>query len=453
MTLSDPKFLGTWRIDRWNATSPSITMSLVERKEELEAKVPSVLFSFSDYPDMDIDIEGDVIPAAIGIVKGATAYLIDETAKKFKVVGHSLVSMDGFFNQDRDAFSPDSIDLVNGEFVYTGWNETDQLYVDITATDENPVDAIGVLLTDSVKGANLPLSRLDTTSTGKGFGANGARVGYIYGMEVQSGDEAIEFPIGLYMQESKKVEEWIQEVSSVCFAIVYVDGAGLYQVKKWKPVPSEGLTEITDNESTQILTLDTNATKPITRAVARYNRQHGFDGSSVNVYEDEELRQLRGLSAHTTLDMEIPISTRFGAKLWAEKSVYTRGRPRRNIKINVTQQYMELEPGDFVRLKSSRRDIDEVFEVLEITTEPGSLKVYLVLTDIRGWRNAVGFWASDAPSFPASLGGGAIASWDNTWTDAQKKWIKENIGYWHDADGYADVTNDPQDSFRTSKWW
>ena len=385
-------------------------------------------------------------------MRGIPGFLIDNTTNTFKFTDHGWEKGLEFYDENREAITPDTIDLVNGEITWAAWDGEAEVFADFEATGINPVDALRLLLTDDTRGAGIPLASLDTASSGKGFGTNGARREYIYGEELLTGDDAITLPIGLYIDDADPVEDFIKEVVAHAFAIFYIDRAGLYQVKAWEPVVSEGLS-VLNTSKIQSVNSNTNATKPFTRVVARYGRNVGFDDTQTRTVADDELRQLRGLAEHATLDAEIPIATRFGAIEWAEKTLAIRGRPQRTFTIRTIQEFMQFEPGDFIRLLYPTNNIDEALEVLSINTKPGSLEVTLTCTDTRSWRDRPGFWTADSPAFPASLGGSTITAWDDTWSDAQVDWARENNGFWLDDDGYADVTDDPLRSFGGSQWF
>jgi len=132
--------------------------------------------------------------------------------------------------------------------------------------------------------------------------------------------------------------------------------------------------------------------------------------------------------------------------------VAMRGVPRLVLRVPVTQEFMLKEPGDYVRVNSARHGIDEVWEIISVTINPGSLAVELSLIDVRGFREKEGFWVADSNSFPDRLGGAAITAWDDTWTDAQKRWAKENLGFWSGDDDYIDKIDDPLVTYRGSVW-
>jgi hypothetical protein len=51
-------------------------------------------------------------------------------------------------------------------------------------------------------------------------------------------------------------------------------------------------------------------------------------------------------------------------------------------------------------------------------------------------RRHSGLYSADTESFPSYLGGGSITSWDTTWTNEQKRWVKANIAFYADEQGY-----------------
>lgn len=448
---SDSKVVGTWRLDSWELSSPQASMSLREVKSEL-GKLPLGVFDSATYPLAGSGVVGQPLPVGFGVVKGAKASPVNTGTKLFKVVGHSVVSFQAFYTDDT-SITPDSIDLANGEFIWTGWDGSEEVFADFTAVGENPVDCIKLLLTDSVKGAGLSLTDLDTASTGnKGFGAAGARLEYVMATVPATGAEVIEFPIGLYVNENKDILKWIEQVAAAAFAIVYVDLTGEYQIKSWKPQVSVDLEEITDANMRGATRTRIVASDIITKVISKYAQNHGRDDFQTQEFADDRLRQLRGLAQHNTLEQVLSISELFGATYWAQRTVAMRSVPRRILELTVTQEFMLAEPGDYVRVNSIRHSIDEVWEVLEVTINPGSLNVALKLIDVRGFTNQEGFWVSDSLAFPASLGGASITTWDDSWTDAQKKWALENSGFWSGDENYIDVDDDPGATFRKSVW-
>jgi hypothetical protein len=451
-TRSDGETVGVYRIDAWRVDSLETSLSLKDGRTVL-GSLPINTFDLDTYPNAELSIIDKAIPVAFGKVKGLMAYPIDTTAKKFKVVDHSVITFDRFQDEDGVEFTPDSADIANGEFIYTAWDGDQDLFVDLTAEGQNPVDCVKLLLTDSVKGAGLPLTDLDTTSTGnKGFGSNGARLEYVMATDSITAAETVEFPIGLYVDRNRTIFRWIEKVLAASFAILYVNLSGKYQIRSWKVETSEGIDKVTDNNIKGKITTRITAADTITKVIARYDERYNTGDFQTFEFSDDRVRQLRGFTQHKSLTQELPISSRFGAKYWAERSVGMRGVPRRILEIDVTQEFMLKEPGDYIRVDSDRDGIFEVFEILEVMINPGSYKVRLKLIDNRGHQEQEGFWVADTITFPGSLGGGTFSAWDANWTDAQKLWAKENSGFWGSDEDYIDETNDTVGSYRSSVW-
>jgi hypothetical protein len=75
----------------------------------------------------------------------------------------------------------------------------------------------------------------------------------------------------------------------------------------------------------------------------------------------------------------------------------------------------------------------------------------LVCSLLRNWGRDSGLWGAASITFPSLLGGATITAWDDTWTDAQKAWARQNVGFWTNDNGFADAT-DPA-SFNISNWF
>ena len=435
LVLSDPQIVGSWRIDQMTLDKVNANLPLREDRGIQDVKVPGAVFSTSTYPNLDPDIIGEPIPNAIGVgLRGLPAFLIDASTNTFKVVNNPLLSWDGFRDEDNKKFVPDVVDLATGEFTYAAWDGDTELFADISCSGENPIDAKKLLLTDLLRGANLPDSRLDTTSTGKGFGANGARVKHIRGTSSRTGAEKVDFSISLYMDEPKKVEEWIQEVDAASFGITYVDQAGVWQCKAWEPIPSDDMLHL-DELFLKDPKFTWKMSDPVTRVVANYAKDFGRDSVQSAIHANDELRQLRGLSQHATLTREVPISDLFGATYWAQRTMAMRGVPRRILTCTATQEFSLLELGDFPRVTYAPLKIDGPYEVIKVMQQADSMEVNLTLIDVRGFGDTVGFYMSDV-----------APDWDNSRNDAEIKNDRENGAWYTDDAGYAD-TDDPKRSF------
>jgi hypothetical protein len=458
--LSDPANQGVWNIDGLSYNDLTGTWRLTEKRSAIDVEIPVNLFELADFPNADRnDTIGQPIPLIYGKVRGARAYPTDLGAKEFKFADHEVQSVQRYYNQDGADFAPDSVNLTSSTLIYSGWNDEDTIYVDVTADDGsgvtvptlNPVDCVKTLLTDDKRGANLATAELNTTA-GEGFASDGARVDYVIGTDSRSSKEVNNFEIGLYVDARQKVSDLIDQVKMNTFGYVYVNPSGTWNYKVFEPVPSDGLLEVTETNVKGMLRPVSRTNDPITSAIARYDVIHGLEGERTFTTSDEELRQRRGLTIHSILDATIPINNKLGAQLWTQYQTQYRGRVRRIFEFTGTNELKLLEPGDAIKLNYAPLGIDEAVVIIEVTQAPGALEVGIKATDSYGLRDEPGFWTADSPSFPDDLGGATITAWDDTWSDAQKLWARENIGFWEDGNGYADVSDDPNFSYLASIW-
>jgi hypothetical protein len=449
LTKAPAEPLGTWRIDNI-AAGLSTVFGLKELRSGVNSKLPNNVFSDTDYPDADSSIYGSVIPVYIGAVRGMKAFKIDTTTDTFKFAGNATASVQSIVDEDGNSISVTSSDLPNSEFVWTGHTD-ETLYVSATAANPNPVDAMKFVYTDTDYGASIPLAKLDTTSTGKGYGTTGARVDFIYGTDADGTGEHNTINIGLYIDTSTKLADIIKLIKNAGMLTAYTDTTGLFQVKPFSPLQSEGLLEITEEHVIQgsRVVPQINTQDAVTKCRVFYNKDHRTGAEQVYEFESDELRQRRGLVAHAVRDLHLPISDLRGATIRAQREVVFEGEPRWLLSLKVTQEFSQLEPGDYVKLNYQETNGLAIRTVCEVVskTYAGGIVVDLTLRDMRGLRRRVGWYSAASPAFPASLGGASITTWDSTWTDEEKIWVLENESFYHDPDGYCETLSATDDAF------
>jgi hypothetical protein len=450
---SEQKPVGKWDIETLTLSDLKASVGLKEPKNALEAKLPRAEFDKATYPNMADEFIGVSIPIGFGQNFGARAYPINPLTSRFKWIGHAVTSAQSFYDGDGVIFTPDSINLSTGEFTYTGWDGSSELYVDYTADLDNPVDLMKEVFTGSVRGVGLPLDFLDTASTGKGFGTNGARIHYIIGTNTATNAEVSLYQMGLHIDEPTEVRDILAIIQENSFSFIFQDLAGLWQFKPWLPVPGEGLDviskDINDGENKPMVSVAGSATK----VIAKYRINDIKKSAQRVIASDDERRQLRGLTAHTVLEKNLRMVNRNGATDWVQKTNYMRGRPRRSFKFRATSELKQAEPGDFWRLSYAPQNIDEIVMLTSVRQVPGEMTVDVEAIDNFAFRSEVGFYTADAPlTFPASLGGGSFSDWSDANTPEKKLWVKENWGIYHDDNGYIDEL-DPEASYREAVYW
>jgi hypothetical protein len=442
---------GVWKIESFTGSDVLATLALREQRAAADIKLPRNEFDRTTYPNMLEDDVGKSISIGYGPVFGAKATLIDSQTSRFKWLDHSVLTADRFAKADGETFTPDTINTTLSEFTYAAWDGQSELFVDYTADLNNFVDLAKEILTGSVRGAGLPLSALDTTSIGKGFGTNGARLAQIKGTLPRTGAEVPIHSASIHISEPTEIRTILNQIQAACFGFIFVDYNGLWQFKPWEPVPGDGLDVITEDIIIGDLKPTTSATGAITKVVSKYRRNLSTDSFQRVVAENDELRQLRGQPAHLVLEKELPISDREGARDWAQRTVAMRGRPRRIFKFTATAELKLAEPGDYKRLTYAQQGIDEIVLITKVTRTAGNEKVGIEAIDNFGFGVTPGFWTADTLTFPAELGGGSFTDYDDADTPEKKKWVKENWGIWHNDNGYIDES-DPFYSHRLSVW-
>jgi hypothetical protein len=152
----------------------------------------------------------------------------------------------------------------------------------------------------------------------------------------------------------------------------------------------------------------------------------------------------------TVITSELPeLSAQDDAEYWAQRKLVSDGLPLKTYKITLPAKGLATLPGDQIRVSNSRRAFNEVLEVLEVGINLSTATASLTCGNLRNWGADAGFWSADSPTLEDGVT--AASPWSSAWTDAQKTWAKQNVGYWTDANGFADPA-DP-DSFIPSTWF
>lgn len=439
LDLADYAPLGRWKITRWEATAGGLRLSLKEWRTRLEAEVPSAVYEQATYPNVSEAARGKRRPIVYGTVRRCPAYLIDTVAGTWEVAGHELTSLGPYFKGDGSAVTPDSVDLANGRFTWTGWTEGERVVADAVGVPAtagggamtNPADVIGDLITTW---GGEPAASLDTTA----FAA--ARAEWVLGLD-RRGRDVHRPAVSLYLGDPDKVLDVVGRLLYAARGLCWVSAEGLYTLRAWSPGPLEGAT-LLDDASLFDLGDERDVQDAASRAVARYQvPADGNDAGQLVALESTTRKASRNLPAHVAVDEELPLALREDARLWAGYEVASRGRPLRQLDATAAPSAALVEPGDVLDVRSTYYGVTEPLEVLEVQLDPTSAEVRLVLGDRRGFGDRVAFWTADSPALPARYGGAAVTAWDDGWTDDEAQWAKTNLGFWADDHGFADAAD------------
>lgn len=256
----------------------------------------------------------------------------------------------------------------------------------------------------------------------------------------------------IYIDDLRSGLDVIDEINSAVGSYLYVNADGEYEYKVFRPQRGEDLSVITQDEMFNYKERYEDSDKPsILRA--EYAKRLSEDWSQLYSYTQTDNKYLSNQPANRVKEYEPCFSTTSDTNYFLQRTSVYEGRPRKIISFSVRWRGFLFFPAQQVRVQVERRDMDEIFEILEAQYDLTTKTVNLVCGDRRGL--VCGFWVSDSLVVPASLadeanyGSGALP-WNDNWGDGIKTWVKQNVGFWTDVNGFASPTDG--ESFLTSRW-
>jgi hypothetical protein len=456
MAIGTYETLGTWKNGAHDVSTDRFTLDLVETKDRLRNKIPLTVFDETTYPAADPKIYGKPIPLAYGVIYSAPAACINTSSRTFKLASHAIKSIDAVRYNDGNSGSwveitPSSEDLTNAEFVLPGtWNGTDAVAVDFQGRKRSD----GYLMTN---GAEIVKDLLDqvgeTTSTYDATSFTTAATAIQYGiiLTVSAGSpyEVRGQPF-LYIDTPTAVIDVISEINRCVNAYLFAAGDGKLYYKIFKPQPSEGLTKYDSGDILQgSFSLALDHTSVYSSILVRYAHRKAEDWAETYQTTDADINTVHAFGSNRVLTLDVNLVNRQDAIYWAQRQLQYRRNPAKTFRFTVPWKGMMLDPGDLVYLTYDEQGhtVDQVVEVLEQIANLEAGTVTVTAGDMHG-IDRCGFVVAAAATLPARLGSGTDV-WDDTWSDAIKKWAQLNVGYATDANGWADSI-DP-DSVKGSK--
>lgn len=339
-------------------------------------------------------------------------------------------------------------DLVNGEFTLgDDWSIGQDVSVDLKgkrtsgALIQNTVSIIEDLLT-LVGATNLNASSFTA-----------AKAKLVRGTD-RNNRTLYTRSASLYVSEPKEVLELISDLLKQIGGYLYSDQLGQFTIGVFEPEPGEDLVQIDDleivdyGESVQTRDL-------LTSVKQTYARRDKDDFAQNLTTSDTSLRYINDQPEAVVKEFENTFATLNDARNFGQRTIIYQGRPLKVTTLRFPWTQWLRQPGEQVRVISTRYDLDAVLEVLEVKTDLAQKQVNLTLGNLRGFADQPGFWVADAAVLPtrfAALTGYGAGSlvWDIGWHTDIKVWARQNVGYWTDANGFADP--DDPDSFIPSCW-
>lgn len=457
---ADYETLGAWRVTGWTKKNSAFSLTLEEKKGCLKKKIPVALYSRTAYPSMEEYQVGEVIPIAYGTIYDVRPTCIHTDARQFKVANHAIkefmaVRVRKLASEDAEtetwvdvSFETNTEATATFTLAAADWDGDAEVAVDFRGRMNangtlmvNPADVVRDLLTYWLA---EPAATIDTASFAASW--NFYNIGYD-----ADGNPVTHLAISMYLNEATEATDIFSTINATAGSYFYNGLDGKYRFIAFNPIPGESCLRFDENEIQSFEDI-TDATEIFSSVRAGYQYRAEQDYAQVYTYERAEAQYLQGSNTAVLLDLEnLPLSEVADARYVAQRSARMDGERLRKFKVRLNHRGWRLRPADFIYLSYERHGVDGVFEVLEVRRNlENTLWADVVLGNLHGMGNTVGFWVSDTPTFPSRLGGGSCAAWSSVWTDAQKAWARQNVGYWTDDNGFADSA-DP-DSFMAGAW-
>jgi len=185
-----------------NVTLKRLKISFTDKRFYENNKIPFSKFSIVDYPNMDEDLEGELIPEGYGFIKGAPCSRMDSVSSsgsilwKFATDATSILEVRGILDGEETVLSTVLEDAVNGEFYIT--------YSDSETYEDIVVDAI---FRPQTNPADI-LAAMKEKYLGYAYDASN------YNTIQWESEKAYLDNVYLYMNSQKKFYEWVENLQN-----------------------------------------------------------------------------------------------------------------------------------------------------------------------------------------------------------------------------------------------
>ena len=442
--------VGVWRVTEWSKDDGTFTLTLEEKKGTLKKKIPLGFYSRADYTNMEENSVGDAIPISYGTVYDVRPVCIDIAARRFKCAGHPIKELLGCRVQDASKGSNkgawndvnfETQDEWNGEFTLAAidWDGTAEVAVDFRGRmngDGTLMDNASDIVRDIL---TVWLQEPPETINDAVFAQAWERLNIGYNSD---GFPVTRTAIALHIFKEEDADKLISRINACAGSYLFNDFSGLYQFVVFEPSPGAALPTLEEADIKSIEEV-IDATEIYSSVKAGYQYRAKQDYPQRYIFDRPEAQYLQGARTAVLLDLEnIPVDALADARYVAQRYARMDGERKKTYKAKLSHRAWPLMPGDMIRVVYARQGIDAVFEILERKVNLSSTTwIDFVLGDLHGLGDGILFATADSPVFPDSLGGGSASAWDDDWTDAQKAWTRQNVGYVTDDNGFSSATD------------
>ena len=443
---------GVWAVESWKTGDTKFSLNLKESKTRLDTDIPFEAFDTTTYSGMDEDDVGEPIPRAYGKIYGARPILINSGTKTFKVANHAIKSLDDIRLKISDVWTTSTFtttDLDNGEFTCSAWADGYEVAVDFKGrknADGDLMDNAAQIVEDLLTYAGVPSADLDSTAFNGVEGKAYKRLNY--GVD-NFGIQKTVRGISLYLDELTPLVDVIGQINEIVGSYLFVNASGKYYYGVFEPTRGNGLSSY-DSTDTLDFIPEVDSESIVSKIFTKYAHRRNDDWWQLATVERTANQYDHNVAKETIVTSELPeLSLTADAQYWAQRKLVSDGLPLVTYQVTLPAKGLSTLPGDQIRVENARRSFNQVLEVLEVDIDLSKGMAKLLCGNLRNWGQDNGFWSADAPTLEDGVT--AASPWSAAWTDDQKTWAKQNIGYWTDANGFADPA-DP-DSFIPSTWF
>lgn len=440
MAYSDYQAIGSYRVESWKADRSRFTLTLREPKTVLNQSIPVETFTRDEFPNIDQNNIGKIIPRIYGRVFAAQAICIDATAKQFKICGHAVyeITEARIFNDSNvwQSVPFASRDEANGEFTLGAEWENQQVCVDLIGvkdSDGRPMYNWADIVQDILE--YLGESDFDTAS----FAAS--RAALTIGT-YQTGQENTLLKGSLNIAEATSALELISRANNAAGAFLYVNASGQWHFEIFDPVTIDDVTAAyTDAD---ILENSFSASEDMREVYSKvsvnFAERFAENWAQNVVYDREENQRRANFSGPVLKEIDAPLWDERDAQCYAQRILTTDAEPLAKFTFSLKWNGFLRKPGEQIAVTFEGQNIAGVFEILEAKHDLNSNRVTLTCGDRRAWGDSFGFWTDDA-----------AADWNPAGTTTEKREASENAGFWHGDNDLADDTDSA--SHAVSRWF
>ncbi len=366
-----------------------MTVDIQDRRKTLLRPIPTTTFKVADFADLDPDNEGRVIPLAYGTIRNAPVVVTNELEGgspqwnvKLVQALHAIDAI-GSVRVNGVVVTPASTDLVNGELVLN--------FADFTAGDAVTVDFVGyeddTLLTPIENALDVIVDLLTAHFADILFTSDFFNIAQWEAAELLAPD------VGIFIDESGPVVDFIEDISSTAFGTFLVQDDGRFSYRIFADPGAVGRT-IRREEILGFSDVDYDPSEAITSTLVGHSRDWAafranerFGAFLLLPDISQETALFLVLKVRREGQFDTLLTSAVAAQAFSDTVLDLQGSVQQLVTVTTKMQTVDLEVGDFVNVQLDRpvRDMLEFFitEVIGVTKNLTAFEMQLDLRLLR----------------------------------------------------------------------